>query len=156
MRDLDPSGLGYFIPVDVGSLNADKNLVDFKGGRCFQDITFSYEQTGSDEDIGDVTITVDTEDSRSMFCKDWFFFATTEFYHVETFFFKGKHQIQFKNLSPEAKADIRKSGIKVYMFCEGYIETFISVLNSAMAFLGGLGKNPYLPLVGSHVPEYMI
>lgn len=42
------------------------------------------------------------------------------------------------------------------MFCEGYIDTFISVFNTALAFIGGLGTNPYLPIIGSHVPEYMV
>lgn len=41
------------------------------------------------------------------------------------------------------------------MFCDGYIDTFISVWNTVLAFLGGLGTNPYLPYIGSHVPEYM-
>lgn len=76
-------------------------------------------------------------------------------YHVETFFYSGKHQIQFKNLSPDSKLDIQRNGIRVYMFCDGYIDTFISALNTVMAFLGGIGTNPYLPYIGSHVPEYM-
>lgn len=90
-----------------------------------------------------------------MFCKDWFFFGTTELYHVETFFFHGKHKITFKNLNAEAKADINHNGIQVYMFCDGYIDTFISVFKTALCFIGGLGENPHLPIIGSHVPEYM-
>jgi len=107
------------------------------------------------DDIGDVTITVDTEKPKSLFCKDWFLFGNTEMYHVETFFFSGKHQVTFKNLSPEAKIDIQKNGIKIFMFCDGYIDTFVSVWNTLLAFIGGLGTNPYLPIIGSHVPEYM-
>jgi hypothetical protein len=41
------------------------------------------------------------------------------------------------------------------MFCEGYIDTFLSVWHFLLAFVGGLGTNPYLPIIGSHVPEYM-
>ena len=41
------------------------------------------------------------------------------------------------------------------MFCDGYIDTFLSVFNFALQFLGGLGTNPYLPIIGSHIPEYM-
>jgi hypothetical protein len=102
-----------------------------------------------------VTITVDTENSQSLFCKDWFLFGNAEFQHVETFFFHGKHEVTFKNLSPEAKITIQKNGIQIYMFCDGYIDTFVSVFNTVLAFLGGLGTNPYLPIIGSHVPEYM-
>lgn len=98
---------------------------------------------------------IEAKNSQSLFCKDWFFFATTEFYHVETIFFSGKHQIHFKELTADAKENIKRNGIKVYMFCEGYIDTFISALNTVLAFVGGLGTNPYLPIIGSHVPEYM-
>lgn len=127
----------------------------FTNGLCFESITFSYSQTGDDNDIGDVTVTVDVENPKTLFCKDWFLFGTTEFYHIETFFFRGKHQVTFKNLSPAAKADIKFNGVKIFMFCDGYVDTFISVFNTLLAFVGGLGTNPYLPIIGSHVPEYM-
>lgn len=41
------------------------------------------------------------------------------------------------------------------MFCEGYIDTFLSVFHTILAFAGGLGTNPWLPIIGSHVPAYM-
>ena len=41
------------------------------------------------------------------------------------------------------------------MFCDGYVQTFISAFETILAFLGGIGTNPYLPYIGSHVPEYM-
>lgn len=41
------------------------------------------------------------------------------------------------------------------MFCDGYVDTFVSVWNTLLAFVGGLGTNPYIPFFGSHVPEYM-
>jgi len=41
------------------------------------------------------------------------------------------------------------------MFCGGYIDTFTAVFKSLLAFVGGLGDNPNLPIIGTHVPEYM-
>jgi hypothetical protein len=41
------------------------------------------------------------------------------------------------------------------MMCEGYADTFISVLNSVLAFLGGISTDPTKPIAGSHVPPYM-
>lgn len=61
----------------------------------------------------------------------------------------------FKNISPNAKADIKQNGVRVYMFCAGYVDTFISVFHSVEAFLGGLGTDPTIPVFGSHVPAYM-
>jgi hypothetical protein len=42
------------------------------------------------------------------------------------------------------------------MFCDGYVDTFVSVWNTLLAFVGGVGTNPYLPIIGSHVPDYMV
>jgi hypothetical protein len=42
------------------------------------------------------------------------------------------------------------------MFCDGYIDTFISVFKSVLCFLGGLGTDPNAgPIHGSHIPPYM-
>lgn len=41
------------------------------------------------------------------------------------------------------------------MFCDGYIDSFINVLKTLQAFIGGIGVDPNLPIIGSHVPEYM-
>lgn len=43
----------------------------------------------------------------------------------------------------------------MYMFCAGYVDTFVSALNTVLAFAGGLGTDPDVPIFGSHVPEYM-
>ena len=74
---------------------------------------------------------------------------------METFYLSGKHSITFKDLDADAMAEIIDSGIRVYMFCSGYAETFISVYNSALCFYGGLGTDPNDPIYGSHVPQYM-
>ena len=41
------------------------------------------------------------------------------------------------------------------MFCGGYIETFVSVLKTLLAFIGGTSDDPKDPIWGSHVPPYM-
>jgi hypothetical protein len=46
--------------------------------------------------------------------------------------------------------------VKIYMFCDGYIDTFTSVYNTLLQFVGGIGTNGSDPSpFGSHVPEYM-
>lgn len=154
-NEFDPTDAGYFLPINVGALSNQQTTIDFTEGMCFKSIKFTYQQTGEGEDIGDVILTIDTEKANSLFCKDWFFFATTEMYHVETFSTRGSHQVQFKGLTEDAKADIRRNGVRVYMFCDGYVDTFISVFNTLLAFVGGLGTDPNAPIYSSHVPEYM-
>ncbi len=151
----DTHQAGYFIPVFVGSLNGEVQTTTYTDGICFQNLAFTYSQSGTDEDIGDVTITINASKAKSLLCKDWFFFGTVNLYHFETVSTKGSHAITFKNLSPEAKIDIKRNGVKVFMMCEGYVDTFISVFNTVLAFLGGLGDDPSKPIIQPHVPAYM-
>lgn len=157
VNPFNPDDAGFFIPVSVGSLNNQQQTITYTQGTCFKNITFSYMQTatGFDGASGDVTVTIDVENSDSLFCKDWFFFATSDIQHVETFYLSGKHTITFKDLNADALAEIFDSGLRVYMFCDGYSDTIISVYNSLLCFLGGLGTDPNDPIWGSHVPDYM-
>lgn len=42
------------------------------------------------------------------------------------------------------------------MFCDGYVDTFISVFKTLLCFVGGLTFNPEGgPVMGSHIPTYM-
>ena len=45
----------------------------------------------------------------------------------------------------------------MYMFCEGYLGTFITVVNTLSAMVGGFSPNPNsrIPGFNSHVPLYM-
>ena len=151
----DTHQAGYFFPVYVGSLNEAEQSTHYTSGLCFQDLTFTYTDSGNPEDIGDVTVTIQSSKAKSLMCKDWFFFATVNLYHFQTISSKGSHSVTFTNLSPDAKIDIMRNGIKVYMMCDGYVDTFISVLNTLLAFIGGISSDPTKPIAGSHVPPYM-
>lgn len=59
-------------------------------------------------------------------------FGTAALQHVETFYLSGKHTIEFKNLNADAKADIQENGFRVFMFCDGYVDTFISAYHFAL------------------------
>ena len=104
--NFDPTDSGSFFPVQAGIISPANSEFTYTAGRCFKNITFNYAQTGDANDIGDVILTIDTEESSSFFCRDWFMFGTLAVQHVETFYLSGKHQITFKNLSPDAKAEI--------------------------------------------------
>lgn len=156
-RDPNADGDGYaeFFPVLVGALKDSNQKIQYGAGRCFEEINFSYDLVYNGTDLQEVTVWVETLKPKSLLCKDWFFFANTEMQHVETFFFEGTHSITFKNLNADAKKDLAFNGLQVYMFCEGYIDTFISVFKTLLAFVGGLSTDPNLPIIGSHVPWYM-
>ena len=78
-------------------------------------------------------------------------------HHVETITEAGLHQITFANINADEWVDLNFGGVKVYMFCDGYIDTFISAFKMILCFVGGLGidTDPTKPIRGSHVPAYM-
>lgn len=152
---IDPKHPGAFFPTFVGRLKPTNTKVNFADGTCFRSLTFEYSQTGDDQNPGDVTITINASKPSSLLCKDWFLIATQELRHVETIKSKGTHTVTFTNISPDAAADIRQNGVRVYMFCDGYVDTFLSVLNTIEIFVGGLGTDPNAKIINSHVPEYM-
>jgi len=100
-------------------------------------------------------LTITTAKPKTDLCHDIFFFGTTEFNQVEDISEEGTHIVTFKNLNADASVDVGRNGIKVYMFCEGYINTFTAVWKTMLAFIGGLTPDPDLPIIGSHVPPYM-
>lgn len=102
-----------------------------------------------------MTFTIEAEKPKSLFCKDWFFIGNTELYHVEVLTKRGKHQITFNNIDEDTLKDINFGGFKVFMFCDGFIDTFISFFKTLLCFLGGLGTDPTKPILGSHIPPYM-
>jgi len=118
---------------------------------------FSYDvATNADGSMGDVTMTIDASRPKGLMCKDWFFIGNTDLYHVETITEAGTHTVTFSGLNADEQADFKFEGLKVYMFCDGYIDTFISAFKTLLCFAGGLTTNPDGgPVKGSHVPAYM-
>ena len=58
--------------------------------------------------------------------------------------------------TPEARADVGYDGIKAFGFCDGIVGELESFWNFAKCYLGGLSDHPKWPIIGSHVPEYMV
>lgn len=139
-----------FLPVFVGSMVNDTQTVTYKG-ECFQDMTFHMQHL----DSGSVKITIDAKNKKSTFCREALFLSTTMRHHVEYLFLEKTHELTFSNLDQDDMIDIDLSGVRMYLFCHGVVDSFVSVFNTVKLFLGGLGENPKWPIIGSHVPEYM-
>lgn len=90
---------------------------------------------------------------RNSTCNDFFLIANTEMWHVESFFFHGTHNLDFKVGS--AQVDLEKNGLNTFLFCEDLQDELLSVITSAKAFIGGLGLHGKIPLFDPKVPEYM-
>jgi hypothetical protein len=98
----DPRSAGYFLPIFVADLTQNGQSASFTEGRCFQQMTFTYninyDATGAMETV---VLTIDAKRPRSLFCRDWFFIGNTEVQHVETITESGSHTVTFTNLDED-------------------------------------------------------
>lgn len=51
--------------------------------------------------------------------------------------------------------DLRKNGLRFFVFCADPISLFTSSVETLSLFAGGQIKNKYLPYVGSRIPTKM-
>ena len=81
VNPISPYSPGAFIPVSVGQLNAQKSSINYTAGTCYNNIQFSFSQTGDglNGETADVTLNIYASGAQSLFCNDWFFFATSSF-----------------------------------------------------------------------------
>ena len=141
-----------FLPAFTGQVKPTSPKVSFEGN-CFEEVSFEmkYDQTKPTE--FQVIATLDKP--RSLTCSDFFLFGNTEIYHVEDFFTKGTHTLNFKASGDAAIEDVKINGLETYLFCEDLQDELLSVWTSIKAFAGGLGMHGKIPLFGPKVPEYM-
>lgn len=149
-----PDDFFQFLPVYVGSMMKQNQEITYHG-QCFKDLKFSFEYLPSPENPTSVKVHINARHKKSLLCREHVFLSTTTRHHIEMLFLGRKHTVEFKNLDKEDFDDIRVDGIRTYMFCHGIANEFISVFNTLKLFVGGLGKNPRIPIIGSHVPKYM-
>lgn len=76
-------------------------------------------------------------------------------YHVDDFFYSQTYELTFSNLSPNALEDIKMHGVRLFLFCDGIVDSLASMFSTLLMFVGGLSADPNLPIIGSHVPPYM-
>lgn len=150
----DPDDYFQFLPVFAGSLKQDHQELKYSG-QCFQDVTFDLEYLPNAENPTSVKVHINAKNKRSLLCREHIFISTATRHHIEPLFLARKHVIEFKNLDQDDFDDIKFEGLRMYFFCHGIHDEFISIFNTLKLFVGGLGDNPKYPVIGSHVPAYM-
>lgn len=145
---------GDFVPVLVDSATPSHTKFSYTSGKCFGQIDFDTVFSPSAENFDTITVNVTTS-QQGVWCSEYLFLASMGHHHVEEFDQEGTTQIIFKNLSDNDKLDIQQNGVRVFLFCDGVIDTAISMFKTVMMFAGGLGVDPKVEVFGSHVPDYM-
>lgn len=144
-----------FLPVFVGSLFNSSQVIEYEG-TCFKSLKFHMDFKPDQAHADTIQITLEATGKKSALCREAIFFSTTERHHIEHFFFAKKHVITMKNLHEDDFIDLNISGFRLFLFCDGPVDSFLEVFNTIKLFVGGLGSNPKYPFIGSHVPEYMV
>lgn len=150
----DPTDFYQFFPVLVGVMRRDNQRLTYSG-QCFETIEFYMEYLPNTENPTSVKLHVNTSGKKSLFCKEHLFISTAQKHHLEDLFWSKKYELNFLNFKKEDFNDIKTDGMVVYMFCHGVADTFVSFFNTMKLFVGGMGSDPRLPFIGSHVPAYM-
>lgn len=139
-----------FLPVFVADTKQGATEASFEG-KCFKNITMSYEQVSDTK----VLLHLDLKEPESFWCSEAMLFANTEILHMDLFFRRGKHKLEFNLNDINTQVDTNFGGIKTFLFCEGIVHEVESLLRTLTAFVGGVSDKTHLPIIGSHVPKYM-
>eukprot|EP00828_Plagiopyla_frontata_P040906 TRINITY_DN5674_c0_g1_i4.p3 TRINITY_DN5674_c0_g1~~TRINITY_DN5674_c0_g1_i4.p3 ORF type:complete len:190 (-),score=20.93 TRINITY_DN5674_c0_g1_i4:274-843(-) len=67
-------------------------------------------------------------------CSDTYLFATPNDFHFADFFFHGKHEIYFKNLSITSMQIMEEYGLRVFRFCDKIAHLMPDVLMTQYLF----------------------
>lgn len=67
-------------------------------------------------------------------------------HHYQLLFLPGVTEITLDIPNRSTDIDLRANGMKVFIFCENFVDTFVSLFNTVKEYLGGLGTHGLLPL----------
>jgi hypothetical protein len=142
----------YFLPSTLAVLKKEGDSFQYSN-KCFTHNVATLEKLSKKELI----IKIVSSDAKNLFCKDDYWFSSSNIHRVESIFFKGEHHIKFSNLSQDDLDEISTTGFRLFGFCNGFFTFLNSFFMSLKLYIGGLGKDPsaILPILRPSVPENM-
>jgi hypothetical protein len=149
---LDPTSVFMFLPELSGTLSPSSPTASWEGV-CFKSI--EGELVWDEDNLEQTEIHLTLKDAKSAFCNEYLMMGNTGVQEIQSYFLHGKKKITMKYPSDNARLDTAYNGFTMYTFCEKPKYVFASILKTLTAFVGGLTTHPKIPVVGSHVPEYM-
>jgi hypothetical protein len=91
-----------FLPAFTGQISPSNTHLEFEGN-CFEHIEMDMTYKKGDNTV---ELIVKTENPRNLTCSDFFLIGNTEIYHVEDFFMRGTHKLNFKLPTEYSKVDM--------------------------------------------------
>lgn len=140
-----------FIPVNYATIKPGENTKI--SGKCFQDIDLALTE-------------LDDRFEMKFFAKNKVSWLCSELIiltsgknpntHFPTITGSYKSTWNKDGMSEGEIKHIRKVGIRVLMSCEDISSWPASIWMTLKLYLGGIGINPHIPIIGSKVPEYQL
>jgi hypothetical protein len=118
---------------------------------CFEKVIFHLQQYEN----GVATAAITAIGKKSLTCSETYLVSSGKHFHFFTLLIPGVTRFSFTNLDKEETTFISEQGISFMRFCDSIVHIVPDLLMTAQLFLGGLGLNPNVPFVGSHVPMEM-
>lgn len=144
-----------FAPALAGVASKENPKFSYTEGMCFKQLDFEVTFSPSADKFDQVTVNVNAQ-NQGFLCDEYVLFAAMDLFTTETISKPGQHTYVFKNMSDNTIADIKAHGLRSFIWCDGMIDTSISLIKTLSMFIGGLSPDPKLPYTGSHVPDYMV
>lgn len=119
-----------FMPELKGKLYKEGDTITYQN-HCFQKNTMTLKSIK--EDV--LTIELVTKDKASFFCSDLTLFHNAQITHLSNPILPGTHTIKIKDLTEAQLLEIAVGGLRVFSFCDTFVNTVKSVINTISVFL---------------------
>lgn len=70
--------------------------------------------------------------------------------------FEGETDVELSISTFSAGVDLASNGLYVYLFCEDPIDSFMSLLNTAITFFGAMGYHGEISMFRGILPDYQV
>ena len=127
----------YFFPVIRAKLKDFGEKYAFPS-RCFKRNVVAYKEINKDK----ISLTLQNFNKTETFCSELFIFHTSNHNFFQFVAFQGEHVIVLKRINQDDKDEIKVNGIKLYSFCNGFVNTIKSLLKTVISFYGGIDIDP--------------
>eukprot|EP01097_Dermamoeba_algensis_P000742 TRINITY_DN1261_c0_g1_i7.p1 TRINITY_DN1261_c0_g1~~TRINITY_DN1261_c0_g1_i7.p1 ORF type:complete len:600 (-),score=151.32 TRINITY_DN1261_c0_g1_i7:101-1849(-) len=127
-----------FIPEYIAQVTPQSPSVSWSAP-CFTQSSAKAVAVQNGADV-QVKVTLVLEKPSSLFCYDYYLFATMSGLTLDTFLLRGEHTVElnFKNMTEADKYDLTTNGVRIFRFIAGEPEAVESLYQTAMLFVPAL------------------
>lgn len=138
-----------FAPQFKGAAFPGRGSTKF-ANHCYQKVTIEIASFNENS----VEMTLSSWDPSGL-CYDTYLISILNRAYTTYVDFFGTKKFTFANLTSSEVFDIQENGVRVFTFCDGIEELVSDVFMTVELFAGGFGKDPLIPVFGSHTTKYM-